>query len=67
MQTHTALGRDAIQAAEDMMDARVSFLRFAKGDRLRPPGVLGWQRLSRGSQGRHDSGIGPPHGGGRRL
>ena len=30
MQTHTALGRDAIQAAEDMMDARVSFLRFAK-------------------------------------
>ena len=29
MQTHTALGRDAIQAAEDMMDARVSFLRFA--------------------------------------
>ena len=64
MQTHTALGRDAIQAAEDMMDARAASCA-SPGDAGRqefwdgsgyPEGLKGdmiWYR--------------PPHGGGRRL
>ena len=43
--THTTLGRDAIQRAEDQLGFPVDFSAPGQGDRLQPSGEVGWQRV----------------------
>ena len=48
MKTHTTLGRDAILAAERLIDDAEHVPALRPGDRLRPPGEVGRIGLSRG-------------------
>ena len=67
MKTHTTLGRDAIQAAEDRLGhgGRVPALR--QGDRLLPPGEMERQRLPHRQGRRRHPHVGTPDGRRRRL
>ena len=47
MKTHTTLGRDAILAAEKLIDAPSTFLELRARDRVRAPGEVGRIGLSR--------------------
>ena len=67
MKTHTTLGRDAIQHAEDRLGMEVDFLAFRQGDRLLSTRRSGTAAAIRRAGGRRHPDLGPPDGGRRRL
>ena len=64
MKTHTTLGREAIEKAEQEKWAQCTLPRLCQGDRLQPPGKVGRQRLPGRPCGRMHPHCGTTDGGG---